>query len=200
MDEKLIRVRDFAEACGCTPQNIYLHLKNYAAELEGHIFQGKGRQGQLLDEYAQEFLRSIMYPKEISADATVAKLQEEVEKLRSALFKASQKEKEMTIELTQVKGENQQLRFDNDSFQKRLKASREAEEEKNAQLADTQNQLAAVHVELSEAHDVIEMQERNLEIGNEARRQLMEELEAEKKQNQALKNRNWFQRLTRQGE
>ena len=101
MANGLIRVRDFAESCGCTPQNIYLHLKNYAAELEGHTIQGKGRQGILLDEYAQDFLRSIMYPKELSDNA----LMDEINKLRAVIVQASQENARLATMLAATEAE-----------------------------------------------------------------------------------------------
>ena len=59
-----VRVKDFARSCGCTPQNIYLHIKHYKTELDGHTVKGTGRQGILLDPYACQFIRDIMYAKD----------------------------------------------------------------------------------------------------------------------------------------
>lgn len=189
----LKKVREFAAECGCTPQNIYGHLRTYAEDLEGHTFQGKGRTGVFLDEYAQEFLRSVMYPKELSTDATVAKLQEEVAELRSALFQAMQKDMELSSKLATTEGERDRLQYDVKQYKKQLLLAETTDAEKTAKLETATR-------ELEEAKDFIECQERHLESGEEARRQLMEELEAEKQQNQMLRNRNWFDRLIRKGE
>lgn len=48
---------------GCTPQNVYRHLRNHHAELDGHVIKGPGRQGTLLDQEACEFIRSMMCSK-----------------------------------------------------------------------------------------------------------------------------------------
>lgn len=134
MSEGLIRVREFADECGCTPQNIYLHLKNYAAELEGHTH--KGRRGILLDPYAQDFIREAMYPKELSTDNSVQKLQEEVAELRSALFQASQQGMELSAKLATAEGERDRALLDAGQYQKLLAASTQEKEAKEKELED----------------------------------------------------------------
>ena len=142
MDQGLIRVRDFAQKCGCTPQNIYGHLKTYAAELEGHMIQGKGRQGVFLDEEAQEFLRSIMYPKEISKDTAVVKLQNEVAELRTALFQAMQKGMEMSAMLSATEAERDRLQLDVAGAEKRLRLVEESQAAKDAELSRVEQEAA----------------------------------------------------------
>lgn len=178
MDQSLKKVRDFAKECGCTPQNIYGHLRTYAAELEGHVFQGKGRQGQLLDEFAQDFLKSVMYPKEISTDATVARMAEEIERLRTALFKASEQSTEMLNELTQVKGENQQLRFDNSNFQERARIAEESEAEKTAKLEASQKETAEARQMAQKAQEENQELKRQLDEERAAKEQEMAAREA----------------------
>lgn len=138
MNEVLIRVRDFAKNCGCTPQNIYGHLKTYATELEGHTFQGKGRQGVLLDGYAQDFIRSVMYPKEVSADT---ELQQQVEELRTALFHASQESQRLAVTLAQTEGERDKAMLEAGQLQRLLVASEEAEKARKAEVAELREQL-----------------------------------------------------------
>lgn len=138
MNEGMIRVRDFAKNCGCTPQNIYGHLKTYAVELEGHTFQGKGRQGVLLDEYAQDFIRSVMYPKEISADN---ELQRQIEELRTALFRASQETQKMAVTLAQTEGERDKALLEAGQMQTLLTASQEAEEARKAEVEELREKL-----------------------------------------------------------
>lgn len=210
MDEKLIKIRDFAEANGCTPQNIYLHLKTYAQELEGHLIKGKGRQGVLLDEFAQDFLKSVMYPKELGENITA----QENEKLRAALAQALQENARLLSRALTAEHERDQAMLREGESQRLLTASQEAQEAQAAELyqaqinvaaltelnQEAQSQLTTVRGELSEAQDIIETQERNLEIGNKARAKLAEDLEAERKRNQALKDRNLWQRIIRKGE
>ena len=182
MNTGLTRVRDFAQACGCTPQNIYGHLKTYAADLEGHTIQGKGRQGVLLDEYAQEFLKSVMYPKEIGNNA----LMEEINQLRGQLLQMTVKSTELAARLVETEGERDRALIDNKQYQKLLKASEEAEQAKDQELAQVKTEKAAAIEEAQNAR-------------KEADR-LHLDLEQEKAVTKALKDRNWFERLTRKGE
>ena len=138
MNEGLIRVREFADECGCTPQNIYLHLKNYAAELEGHTHQG--RRGILLDAYAQDFIRQAMYPKELSTDNSVQKLQEEVAELRGALFHANRQGMELAAKLAATEGERDRALIDAGQYQKLLAESTQEKEARERELADAHQQ------------------------------------------------------------
>lgn len=127
----LIRVSDFARKVGCSPQNIYKHVRNYAAELEGHLHGS--RRGLLLDEYAQEFIRGVMYPKEVSGDTA---LREELEQLRSALFAASQENSRLAVALAQTEGERDKALLEAGQLQKLLTASQEAEEARKAEVEE----------------------------------------------------------------
>ncbi len=140
MTERLIRVRDFAENCGCTPQNIYLHLKNYSQELDGHTIQGKGRQGILLDEYAQEFLRSVMYPKELT-DSAVA---QEIEQLRKALALASQENARLLARALSAEAERDKALLDVGENQRLLMASQQAQEVQSEELRQAKTDIAAM--------------------------------------------------------
>lgn len=193
MDLGLKKVRDFASECGCTPQNIYGHLRTYAEDLEGHTIQGKGRQGVLLDEYAQEFLRSVMYPKELSTDTTVAQLQAEIEKLRSALFQAGTNQMEMSARLAATEGERDRLQFDVKQYKQQLLIAEETDATKTARLEAAEREAAEnarrVQEEAQKARDLQAQldQERAAKEAAEAREQ-------------ALKGRTWWERLTRKGE
>lgn len=137
MNETLIRVRDFAQRCGCTPQNIYGHLKTYAAELEGHTHQGRGRQGIYLDPYACEFLRSVMYPKEVTDNA----LMDEINQLRQELMQAGMEITKLSTKLVNVEAERDRALLDAGNFHKQLKAAREEEEAKQQELDQIQSEL-----------------------------------------------------------
>lgn len=152
MDDGLMRVRDFAAACGCTPQNIYGHLKTYASDLEGHTFQGKGRQGVLLDGYAMDFLRSIMYPKEISNSS----LMDEINKLRAQLLQMGVENTRLASQLATTEGERDRAVLEAGQAQNLLQASNE-QQEQQAQ------ELAAARQEAQEAQDKAHAAEERLE-------------------------------------
>lgn len=146
MNEGLTRVREFAQACGCTPQNIYGHLKTYAADLEGHIFQGKGRQGVLLDEYARDFLKSVMYPKELSADASG--VMEQLNTLRGEYMMLGARFSELSARLSTTEAERDRALFDANQYQKLLGA---AEDEKAAREEQHAAELAKACQEAADA-------------------------------------------------
>lgn len=135
----LIRVSDFARKVGCSPQNIYKHVRNYAAELEGHLHGS--RRGLMLDEHAQEFIRGVMYPKELVADTA---LREEVERLRAALFAASQESGKLAVELAETRADLERLQLEDEHTRKLLVASRGAEEARQAELDELQRKYDAM--------------------------------------------------------
>ena len=182
MNEGLIRVRDFAQRCGCTPQNIYGHLKTYARELDGHTFQGKGRQGVLLDAYAQDFLRSIMYPKEL-ADNVLA---EKIAMLQAELLQMGMKNTELAARLATTEGQRDKALLEAGHFQKALMASEEAEAARKAELEEAHQEAAGARQEAQEAQDKAKAAQ--------------EALEAAQAQLEALKARSWLDRLLRKGE
>lgn len=188
MSEKLIRVREFAEQMGCTPQNIYLHLKNYAEELEGHVIDS--RQGKLLDEYACEFLRSVMYPRELDANSEVTRLNTELNELRSAFMKLGQENLNLSSRLATTEGERDRALLDVGQYQKLLKSS---EEEGEAKLEAAQKETAeAILGRESAEREVAELKEL-LEQEKAARA-------AAEADNEALKGRGLLARIFRKGE
>lgn len=193
MDLGLKKVRDFAQECGCTPQNIYGHLRTYVADLEGHTFQGKGRQGVLLDEFAQDFLRSVMYPKEISTDTTVTKLQEEIAELRTALFRAGTQNMELSARLTSTEGERDRLQYDVKQYKKQLLLAETTDAEKTAKLEAAEKEAAENARKAQEEEAKAQELQQQLEQERAAR----EDAEA---QNAALKGRGLLARILRKGE
>lgn len=149
MVEAPIRVREFAKNCGCTPQNIYGHLKTYAADLEGHTFQGKGRQGVLLDGYAQDFLRSVMYPKEIADNA----LMDEINELRAQVLQLGVKNTELSSKLALTEGERDKAVYEAGYYQRALAASKEAEEAKDAALVEAKEEAEVLRNKLQSAEE-----------------------------------------------
>ena len=177
----MIRVREFAEQCNCTPQNIYQHLKNYATELEGHTQQG--RRGILLDEYACDFLRSVMYPKEISADTEVM---EELNRLRQNLLDMGMKNAALASRLAEVEGDRDRALLEAGEHQKQLLALTAHQEEQEQALEQARQDAEAAA-------------QRSAELEEQLRAEKAARAEAEERE-QRLKSRNWFERLTRKGE
>lgn len=217
MTEGLIRVREFAQNCGCTPQNIYGHLKTYAQELEGHTFQGKGRQGVLLDGYAQEFLRSIMYPKEIADNA----LMDEINKLRAQLLQMGVENTRLASQLAVTEGERDRAVLEAGQIQRALTATQEAEEAKAAELQELQHSLDDTKHRLQASEDAqraleasrdefkLQAEKSAQEASENAQEAANARLEAEdfrsrleaaEARERALKGRTWWERLTRKGE
>lgn len=203
MTNDLIRVREFAQNCGCTPQNIYGHLKTYATELEGHTFQGKGRQGVLLDGYAQEFLRSIMYPKEIADNA----LMDEINALRGQLLQMGVENTRLASQLAATEGERDRAVLEAGQFQKALTASQEAEEAKEAELQQAKEDyrqaaesLEQMREEAAQRLQEAEAAEQREQEANRKAQELQAALEAAEAREKALKERSWWERLMRKGE
>lgn len=192
MSEALIRVREFAQNCGCTPQNIYGHLKTYAAELEGHTFQGKGRQGVLLDGYAQDFLRSVMYPKEIADNA----LMDEINKLRAQLLQMGVENTRLASQLAATEGERDRALLEAGEFHKALTASQEAEEAKDAEIQDLREKHNQQHLVLAKAREDA-LHERQQAEKQQA--ELEAQLDAERAKNEALMGRGLLARIFNKG-
>lgn len=181
MEQVLVKVRDFAQRCGCTPQNVYGHLRTYAADLEGHTYQGKGRQGILLDDYAQEFLRSVMYPKDLSENV----LQVQINELRGQLMQAETERMRLGSKLIQVEAERDRALIDAGQYQKLLTASQEAEQAKDAEIQ-----------ELREKHNLALVKAReDVLYERQVAEQLQGELEAERAKQKALKEGSFFGKL-----
>lgn len=167
----LIRVSDFAKVVGCSPQNIYKHIRNYAQELEGHLVES--RRGLMLDDYAQEFIRGVMYPKELSVEASG--VQAELEALRKDYLDLGREHTAMAVKLAEIKGELDRATLEAGENQRLLLASREAEEAKTQELAEAKEENGKLSEELQA---------------------VQEALAAEKARNQRLMARGWWQRLT----
>lgn len=197
MGQDWMRVRDFARQSGCSPQNIYKHLRNYADQLEGHTYQGPGRKGVLLDAFAQDFLRTVMYPKELAADDTITRLQEELEQLRSAHFLAMQEGMKHASKIAQLEAENEKMSFELKANQKALAASNE---ERDAQAAELQQvkeerEQAAADLEQMRAEAAQRLQE-----AKTAEEREMAALAAQKAAEDALeayKALPWYKKLKR---
>ena len=188
-----IRVRDFAAENNCTPQNIYKHLRNpnYAAQLDGHVITGPGKQGLLLDDEAQEFLRSIMYPKVITVDSDA--LAAENAELRHAMLQLGQENLRLATQLTAVEGKLDRATLESGQLQKLLTASQEAKEAQEAEIAQMRNDFAELTQKFQATSEEL-AQEKTLRVSAETGKQAAEAREA------ALKNRSWWERLTRKGE
>ena len=145
----LIKVRDFAAAVGCTPQNIYKHIRKYREELGGHVIEG--RRSLMLDEYACDFIREAMYPKEVSADDTVQRLQNELAEVRGALFQSMQKNMEQATEIMELTGERDKAVFEAGQYQKLLGESEAEKAAKEAAIEEAKAIEAMLQQERDDA-------------------------------------------------
>lgn len=180
MNGQLMRVRDFAQRCGCTPQNVYGHLRTYAEDLAGHTYQGRGRQGVLLDDYAQEFLRSVMTPREVADSA----LMDEINMLRGELLKAGMTNASLATKLANVEAERDRALLDAGQFQKQLTASREEEEARKLELEEAQFKLQ------EESDKAANLADEKKALEDE-KHLLEQQLKAERERNQELENRTF---------
>ena len=176
-----IRVRDFAKETGCTAQNIYKHLRKYTKELEGHVITGPGKQGQLLDDDAQAFLRSIMYPKAVVMDSDT--MAAELAEMRAAMMKLGQENLRLASQLATVQGERDRALVDAGHYQKLLGA---AEDEKTAMEEQHAAELEAARLEAAEAAERADA--------------AIARAEAAEAHNAALKARKLIARIFRKGE
>ena len=180
----VVKVRDFAKECGCTPQNIYKHIRNYAADLEGHVHDTA--RGKVLDDFACNFIREAMYPRELDADSEHTKLAQEVAELRAALMKAGQENLRMASELVQAQGERDRALLELTQHQKLLKAAEDAEEARQAELASERQKAAEAATRAEPAATRAEEQARRAE--------------AAEAKNEALRARGLLARMFRKGE
>lgn len=180
----LIRVRDFAKECGCTPQNIYKHIRNYATELDGHVLDSA--RGKLLDEFACDFIREAMYPRELDTGSEVTKMAQELAELRAAFMKLGQENLRIASELLQTQGERDRALLDLQQHRKLLQAAEDAEEARQAELAKA-HQDAADATEQAKAADA--------RAEEQARR-----ADAAEADNAALRGRGLLARIFRKGE
>ena len=187
----LIRVRDFAKECGCTPQNIYKHVRNYATELEGHVLDSA--RGKLLDEFACDFIREAMYPRELDTGSEVTKMAQELAELRAAFMKLGQENLRISSELLQTQGERDRAVLELQHHRKLLQAAEDSEEARKAELDRVRQEAKLLEGFIADAKTEIAT------LGEEKAQADARAAEAEA-QNVALKNRNWFERLTRKGE
>lgn len=179
-----IRVRDFAEENGCTAQNIYKHLRKYTKQLEGHVVLGPGKQGQLLDDEAQAFLRSVMYPKSVVMDNDA--MAAEMAEMRAAMMKLSQENLRLASLLATTEGQRDRALMDAGQYQKLLRASEEAEEARQTELSQAKEKAESEALRADQAES---------RAGEETKR-----ADAAEAQIAALKGRGLWARITRQGE
>lgn len=179
-----IRVRDFARDNNCTVQNIYKHLRKYTKELEGHVKVGPGKQGQLLDDEAQEFLRSVMYPKSITVDNET--MAAELNDLRAALMAMGQENIKLASQLAKTEAERDRALLDAGQYQKLLEAAQEADEAKDRELEETKRKVLEAELAAREI-------DKTLGEVQAAR-------DSAEAQIRALKGRNIWERITRKGE
>ena len=77
----MIKLQDFAKECGVTDRAIQKHIQKHEEALEGH-FERRGVNGTWLDDYAQEYIRSLMVqsPPAVVTDSRLARENEDLQK------------------------------------------------------------------------------------------------------------------------
>lgn len=195
-----IRVRDFAAENNCTPQNIYKHLRNpnYAAALEGHTITGPGKQGLLLDDDAQAFLRSVMYPKAVTVDNEA--MAEELAQMRAAMMKLGQENLKLAAELATTQGKLDRATLEAGEHQRLLLAAQSIQEAQAAELEQAKADVAAMTETARDAKQeaaTARQEADQLHLELEKERAAHQAAEA---QNAALKSRGLLARILRKGE
>lgn len=84
----MISIREYALNHGCTVQNIYKHIKANQEALEGHIHKRGSK--KFLDDFAQNYLETLITPKNIIVQADEKAIQE-INKLRAEIVALNQK-------------------------------------------------------------------------------------------------------------
>lgn len=166
------KLQDFATECGVTDRAIQKHLKKHESELAGH-FERKGPNGTWLDDFAQEYIRSLMVQQPVVLHDNIAEVQElrakledkqnKIELLQGFLLDAKDEIKTLTDEKYALVAENRRitlLEADNANKGKELAQARE-----EAQTAS--DELTAARAEL----------------------------ETLRKENDKLRNRKWYQMI-----
>lgn len=205
----LIRVRDFAKECGCTPQNIYKHIRNYATELDGHVLDSA--RGKLLDEFACDFIREAMYPRELDTGSEVTKMAQELAELRAAFMKLGQENLRIASELLQTQGERDRALLDLQQHRKLLQAAEDAEEARQAELAKAHQEASEVARRAAENEKILEgfIQDAKAEIAALSEEKALADARAAEEakradaaeaDNAALKGRGLLARIFRKGE
>lgn len=198
----LIRIRDFAKECGCTPQNIYKHIRNNPTELEGHVLDSA--RGKLLDEFACNFIREAMYPRELDTGSEVTKMAQELADLRSAFMQLGQENLRISSELLQTQGERDRAFLELKHYQKLLRAAEDTEEVRKAELAQARQEASEVARRAAENEKILEgfIQDAKAEIAalGEEKAKADARAEAAEADNAALKGRGLLARIFRKGE
>ena len=161
-----IRVRELAERCNCSVQNIYNHINKHEEELRPHIY--KDRRGTFLDEYACDLIRSYMYPKEVSADI---ELQQQLNNVRQALLETSAKLSKVEAELAHTRSDLDIANRDLAEQQRLLAASNEYLDFQKSQNAEQLDEIKRLEEALKASETAQKAAEDRAEAAeNETRR------------------------------
>ena len=191
----LIRVRDFAKEVGCSTQNIYKHIRNYKEELGGHLVQN--HHATFLDEEAQDFIRGVMYPKELDIQASGVLV--ELNELRAEHMRLGAAHAELATKLARTEGERDRALLEAGQYQKALAASQEAEEARATELQQAHEDYRQASEALEKMRDEAHMRLQEAEAAQAREDELRVQLDAEKAKNAALVNRGLFARIFNKG-
>lgn len=135
----MIKLQDFARACGVTDRAIQKHIRNHRNELEEHI-RRNGNNGTWLDDYAQNYIKGLMKerPAVILDGSQVQKVQELQARI-DMLYEHIAK-KDAFIDKMIAHSELQQERIERLENQKLL-----LEERTEKRIIDVKQELEASH-------------------------------------------------------
>ena len=102
----MISIREFAVQHGCTAANIYKHIKAHSEELQDHVIKRGSK--KFLDDFAQDYLSSLLTPK---PTVTIAdqELMDQINELRAKLFAMSEENKQLNNDLAAERTRNAEL-------------------------------------------------------------------------------------------
>ena len=177
----MIKLQDFARERGVSERAIQKHLKNNEDVLQGH-FERRGKNGTWLDEYAQEYIRArmIQQPVVVLEDKT-AELEQKNNELQEKLLFAYQR--------IDTLHEMHQARLEELNEQKLLAAKAtyaiEQADREAAARADAEERAR------SEAARAAELEAKIAALESD--------VDAAKKENEALRCRSLWQRIWNKG-
>lgn len=194
-----IKATDFARSMGCTPQNIHQRIAEHGEAMAGHIdFEVRGKKKwRILDDFAQDYIRSVMNPKPLS-DATLLQeltaVQQDLADVRTAYFKLGTEHVEMAAKLSQVEGERDRLKLENGQFQKLLATSEEAQKAQKEALDAVTKDFETAKALTEKLRKDAAMRAEQAEQAEEENAYLKAELE-QTKDALALAARPWYRKI-----
>lgn len=147
-------IRDYATEHGCTPANIYNHIKAHKDDLDGHVIKHGSK--KFLDDFAQEYLDLLITPKTVTVNVPDQKLMDEINRLRAALSAEQskstailQEKLKIEAELTEMRSKALLLEEKTSTLQDDLKHSTEEKEALSNEVSSFKRLLGKVYIKAS---------------------------------------------------